>query len=152
MIDSTEAYRSRHLSHEELISKIQPNDTLAFGSWMGQPHGFMRSLAKASSKLEPLFVITTPGIWRWRITQSSPTSFASPGSWDRSNERPNASSAMCFTPQLNMPMLTRLYVQIRLQTMSSFAAAPMDERGYFNLVPFLELDKRRLKIFFPQFC
>jgi hypothetical protein len=40
MISLTEAYRSRLLSHEELISKIQANDTLAFGSWMGQPHGF----------------------------------------------------------------------------------------------------------------
>ena len=28
----------------ELIAKIQPGDTLALGTWMGQPHGLMRAL------------------------------------------------------------------------------------------------------------
>src|SRR5256886_1054350 len=43
-----------------MISKIQPADTLTLGSWMGQPHGFMRALAKVASKIDPLYVITAP--------------------------------------------------------------------------------------------
>src|SRR6185436_6505970 len=60
MTNAPDLYRSRLLTNEELISKIRPGDTLGLGSWMGQPHGLMKALAKASPKIDPLYVITAP--------------------------------------------------------------------------------------------
>src|SRR5438552_4765797 len=60
MTNPSDLYRARLVSHEELISKIKPGETLGLGSWMGQPHGFMRALAKFGTKIDPLYVITAP--------------------------------------------------------------------------------------------
>ena len=39
----TQAYRSRRITHEELLAQLRPNDAIALGSWLGQPHGLMRA-------------------------------------------------------------------------------------------------------------
>ena len=44
MNDLDRAYRSRLVTHEELIGRMKPGDALSFGTWMGQPHGVMRTL------------------------------------------------------------------------------------------------------------
>src|ERR1043166_8917237 len=60
MTGAAELYRARLLANEELIAKIQPGDTLALGTWMGQPHGFMLSLTRFGANIAPLYVITAP--------------------------------------------------------------------------------------------
>ena len=57
---AADQYRSRLVSYEELISKIRPGDDLVLATWMGQPHGFMRALAKLGSKLDPLYIGSSP--------------------------------------------------------------------------------------------
>jgi acyl-CoA hydrolase len=132
MIDPTEAYRSRLLSHEELLSKIQANDTLAFGSWMGQPHGFMRSLVKAGPKLDPLFVITTPASGVGELLNQSNiiclTSFMGP--FERAAQRQQRN--VFYTPT----QYADAYRAVRTNAPPNFVivrAAPMDASGYFNL-------------------
>ena len=60
MSTANELYRVRLVSYEELISKIKSGNSVAFGTWMGQPHGAMRALAKFGGKLDPLYVTTAP--------------------------------------------------------------------------------------------
>src|SRR6266705_5953923 len=60
MSAATDLYRSRLVSYEELISKIKSGNSVALGTWMGQPHGAMRALAEFGGKLDPLYVTTAP--------------------------------------------------------------------------------------------
>jgi len=54
MSTPSELYHARLVSGEELVAKIHPGDHLALGTWMGQPHGFMRVLTKLGTHLDPL--------------------------------------------------------------------------------------------------
>ena len=43
----TAGYRSRLITHEELIARFRPGNVITLGTWMGQPHGVTRSAGAA---------------------------------------------------------------------------------------------------------
>ena len=60
MSDFDRAYRSRLVTHEELVGRMRPGDVLSLGTWMGQPHGVMRALVRHGRHLDPLHVFCSP--------------------------------------------------------------------------------------------
>jgi len=132
MSNTSDLYRSRLLSNDDLISRIRPGDILALGSWMGQPHGFMRALSKVASKIDPLYVITAPASGAGELL-SSPnviclTGFMGPV--ERAAQRNHRN--VFYTPT----QYADAYRAIRVNPPPRFIivrAAPLDERGYFNL-------------------
>jgi hypothetical protein len=53
MTDPHCAYRSRLVTHEELIARMKPGDALSFGTWMGGKKG--TQLFYGQKELRPLF-------------------------------------------------------------------------------------------------
>jgi acyl-CoA hydrolase len=115
-----------------LISKIRPGDTLGLGSWMGQPHGLMRALAKTATNIDPIYVITAPASGSGELLNSpnviSLTGFMGPV--ERAAQRNHGN--VFYTPT----QYADAYRAIRTNPPPAFIvvrAAPLDERGYFNL-------------------
>jgi len=132
MTTFADIYRSRLVSHEELISKIQPGNTVAFGTWMGQPHGIMRSLTKFGAKIDPLYVNTAPASGAGELlNQPNIICFSSfMGPYERAAKRELRN--VFYTPT----HYSDAYQAIRTNPPPNFLivrAAPMDERGFLNL-------------------
>jgi acyl-CoA hydrolase len=132
MTDVHDLYRSRLVSYEELISKIRPGDDLVLATWMGQPHGFMRALAKLGSKLDPLYVGSSPASGAGELLMQPNvvcfTGFMGPVERMAQRERRN----VFYTPI----HYTDVYRSLRCGPPPDFLivrTAPMDERGYLNL-------------------
>jgi acyl-CoA hydrolase len=126
------AYRSRLVSHEDLISRLRPGDTLAFGTWMGQPHGVLRALAKYGQNVDPLYAFLSPtsdaGEFLKQPNIRCVSGFLGP--WERAARRERNNVAYVPTQYTDARKGTRTnrppdYLLVRV--------APMDERGYFNL-------------------
>ena len=60
MSHHAEVYRSRLVSYEELVARIQPGSSLLLGTWLGQPHGMMRALCRFGQHIDRLYVSTSP--------------------------------------------------------------------------------------------
>src|ERR1043166_1865808 len=132
MTGAAELYRARLLANEELIAKIQPGDTLALGTWMGQPHGFMLSLTRFGANIAPLYVITAPASGAGELlNQPNIICFSSfLGPYERAARRDQHN--VFYTPT----HFSDGYQAVRTNLPPNFLiirAAPMDERGFINL-------------------
>lgn len=132
MSNPSELYRARLLSYEQLISKIKSGDSLTLGTWMGQPHGFMRALAKLGTHLDPLYLMTAPASDAGEIlNRPNIICFSSfMGPYERAARRDQKN--VFFTPM----HYSDAYHSIRLSPPPEFLVvrtAPMDDRGFINL-------------------
>jgi acyl-CoA hydrolase len=132
MSAASELYRSRLVSNEELIARIHPGDHLALGTWMGQPHGFMRALARLGTHLDPLYVTTAPASGAGDLLMQPHimclTGFMGP--FERAAQR--SLRNVCYTPT----HYSDAYHSLRAHPPAEFLvvrSAPMDERGFLNL-------------------
>src|SRR5262249_2434409 len=128
-----EAYRSRLVSHEELISRLRPGDALVFATWMGQPHGIVRALGKYGQNIDPLHVHFSPvsvaaGEFLKQPNIRCVSAFLGP--WERAAQSERNNVAYVPTQYTDVRRGVRAnrppdYFLVRV--------APMDERGCFNL-------------------
>jgi acyl-CoA hydrolase len=132
MSDFGREYRSKQITHEELIGKIKPGHTLVFGTWMGQAHGVMRALARFGQNIDPLYVSIAPasdaGEFLLQPNVHCTTGFLGPHERAARRERKNVS----YTPT----QYTDAYRAVRVNRPADFyflRVAPLDERGRFNL-------------------
>jgi len=132
MSSTTDLYALRLVSKEELIAKIKSGDTLALGSWMGQPHGFMRALTKNSTGIDPLYIIAAPASGAGELLNQPNviclTGFMGP--FERAARRDQRN--VFYTPT----QYADAYRAVRTNPPPNFVivrAAPIDERGFFNL-------------------
>jgi len=132
MSAATELYRSRLVSYEELISKFKSGNSVALGTWMGQPHGAMRALAKFGGKIDPLYVTTAPASAAGEfLNQPNIVCFSGfLGPFERAARRDQRN--VFYTPT----HYSDAYQTVRANPPPDFLivrAAPMDERGFLNL-------------------
>ena len=132
MSTAAELYRYRLTSSEELIGKIHSGDHLALGTWMGQPHGFMRDLAKLGGHLDTLYVATSPASGSGELLDQPNvvclTAFM--GAYERIAQRNRRN--VFYTPT----HYSDASQGIRANPPPEFLIArssPMDERGFLNL-------------------
>jgi acyl-CoA hydrolase len=132
MSDFERAYRSRLVTHEELIGRMKPGDTLSFGTWMGQPHGVMRTLVQHGQHLDPLHVFCSPASDVGELLALPNvlcvSSFLGPAERAAQRDRGNVS----YIPM----QYTDAHKGVRTNRPADFylvRAAPMDERGFFNM-------------------
>jgi acyl-CoA hydrolase len=132
MSDLERAYRSRLVTHEELVGRMKPGDALSFGTWMGQPHGVMRALVRHGRHLDPLYVFTSPAsdVGELLVLPNihCVSSFLGPAERAAQRDRCNVS----YIPT----QYTDYQKSLRVNRPADFylvRAAPMDERGFFNL-------------------
>ena len=132
MTDVHALHSSRLVSYEELISKIRPGDDLVLATWMGQPHGFMRALAKLGSKLDPLYIGSSPASGAGELLmQPNVICFSGfMGPVERMAQRDLHN--VFYTPT----HYTDVYRALRCGPTPDYLVvrtAPMDERGFLNL-------------------
>jgi acyl-CoA hydrolase len=132
MTDLDRSYRSRLVTHEELIGQMKPGDALSFGTWMGQAHGVMRALVRHGRHLAPLHVFCSPASDVGELLElpniHCVSSFLGPAERAAQRDRGNVSYIpMQYTDGCKL---------VRMNRPADFylvRAAPMDERGFFNL-------------------
>src|SRR5262245_452490 len=132
MSDLERAYRSRLVTHEELVAQMKPGDALSFGTWMGQPHGVMRALVRHGRHLDPLHVFCAPasdvGELLMLPNVHCVSSFLGPAERAAQRDRGN----VAYIPT----QYTDYQKSLRLNRPADFylvRPAPMDQRGFFNL-------------------
>jgi acyl-CoA hydrolase len=132
MSDLDRAYRSRLVTHEELVGRMKPGDALSFGTWMGQAHGVMRALVRHGQHLDPLYVFCAPasdvGELLLQPNVHCVSSFLGPAERAAQRDRGNVT----YVPT----QYTDYQKSLRTNRPADFylvRAAPMDERGFFNL-------------------
>jgi acyl-CoA hydrolase len=132
MSEFDRAYRARLVMHEELIGRMRPGDALSFGTWMGQPHGVMRALMRYGRHLDPLYVFTSPASDAGELLAlpnvRCVSSFLGPA--ERAAQRDFGNVAYLPT------QYTDYQKYVRTSRPADFylvRAAPMDDRGFFNL-------------------
>jgi acyl-CoA hydrolase len=132
MSDLDHAYRSRLVTHEELVGRMKPGDALSFGTWMGQPHGVMRALTRHGRHLDPLHVFCSPASDVGELLAlpnvHCVSSFLGPAERAAQRDRGNVS----YIPT----QYTDAHKSVRTNRPADFylvRVAPMDERGFFNL-------------------
>jgi acyl-CoA hydrolase len=132
MSELDRAYRSRLVTHEELVGLMKPGDALSFGTWMGQPHGVMRALVRHGQRLDPLYVFTSPASDVGELLALSNvhcvSSFLGPA--ERAAQRDQGNVAYIPTQYTDYQRFLRTN---RPADFYLVRAAPMDERGFFNL-------------------
>jgi acyl-CoA hydrolase len=132
MSDPNRAYRARLVTHEELIGWMKPGDALSFGTWMGQPHGVMRALMRHGRHLDPLYVFTSPASDVGELLMlpniHCVSSFLGPA--ERAAQRDRGNVAYIPTQYTDYQKFVRTN---RPADFYLVRAAPMDERGFFNL-------------------
>src|SRR5215468_10733548 len=132
MSDLDRAYRSRLVTHEELIARMKPGDALSFGTWMGQPHGVMRALVRHGRHLDPLHVFCSPASDVGELLAlpnvHCVSSFLGPA--ERAAQRDRGNVAYIPTQYTDYQKFLRTN---RPADFYLVRAAPMDERGFFNL-------------------
>jgi acyl-CoA hydrolase len=128
----TDAYRHRLTSHDALIERLRPGDCLSLGTWMGQPHGLNRALARLAPAIDPLYVSVAPAsAYGEFLNQANITCLSGfLGPFERAARRDRQNVAYTPTQYTDSARAVRTnpppdYVIVR--------TAPMDERGYFNL-------------------
>jgi acyl-CoA hydrolase len=128
----TRAYCARRVTHDELLAQLRPGNSLALGSWLGQPHGLMRALTRLPAEVDPLYVAVSPTSAHGEfLTQANVRCLSTfLGPFERSARREGRHIA--FTPT----QYTHASRSIRVNRPPDyfiFRAAPPDERGRFNL-------------------
>jgi acyl-CoA hydrolase len=125
-------YRAKCVSHEELVRRLKPGDALTFATWMGQPQGVLRALAKYGRDVDPLYLHLSPS---WDVgdllLQSNvhcTSGFLGP--WERAARRERD----------NVSYVPTQYTDVRRGVRANRSpdyflhrVAPPDERGRFNL-------------------
>jgi acyl-CoA hydrolase len=132
MSDFNRIYRSRLVTHEELVGRMKPGDSLSFGTWMGQPHGVMRALVRYGRHLDPLYIFCAPasdvGELLTLPNVRCVSSFLGPA--ERAAQRDHGNVSYIPT------QYTDYHRFLRTSRPADFylvRVAPMDERGFFNL-------------------
>ena len=132
MSDLTAGYRSRLVTHEELIARFRPGNVITLGTWMGQPHGVTRSLGQFGREIDPLYVSVSPASAHGEFLNQPHvrclSTFLGPYERATHRERQNVS----FTPL----QYTDSFKSVRTNRPPDYLivrTAPMDERGCFNL-------------------
>jgi acyl-CoA hydrolase len=125
-------YRSRLITHEELIARFRPGNVITLGTWMGQPHGVTRALGQLGREIDPLYVSASPasgpGAYLNQPHVRCLSTFLGPH--ERSARREQ--QAVSFTPL----QYTDAFKSVRTNRPPDYLivrTAPMDERGCFNL-------------------
>jgi acyl-CoA hydrolase len=128
----TEAYRRRLISHDALLERLRPGDCLSLGTWMGQPHGLNRALAKLPPEIDPLYVSISPASAYGEFLNQANIACLSGflGPFERAAHRNRRNVAYTPTQYTDAARSVRTnrppeYVVVR--------TSPMDDRGYFNL-------------------
>jgi acyl-CoA hydrolase len=131
MTSIAEAYRSKLISHEELIAKMKPGDAVTLGIWFGQAMGVMRALSQYARNIDPLYIsishATANGEFLLMPNIRCQSSFLGP--YERA-ARQKHGNVSYFPTQF-----TDAYRSVRTNRPPDFfirRMAPMDERGYFN--------------------
>jgi acyl-CoA hydrolase len=132
MSDFDRAYRSRLLTHEELVGLMKPGDALSLGTWMGQPHGVMRALVRHGRHLDPLYVLSSPASDVEELIALPNVHCVSTffGPAERAAQRDGGN--VSYIPL----QYTDAHRWVRTTRPANFfivRAAPMDERGFFSL-------------------
>ena len=128
----TAGYRSRLITHEELIARLRPGNVITLGTWMGQPHGVTRALGQLGPEIDPLYVSASPasgpGDYLNQPHVRCLSTFLGPHERAARRERQHVS----FTPL----QYTDAFKSVRTNRPPDYLivrTAPMDERGCFNL-------------------
>jgi acyl-CoA hydrolase len=132
MSNLTDLYRSRLVSHEELIGRFQPGNSITLGTWMGQPHGFMQALARLGRDIDPLYVSSSPASAHGEFLSQPNVRCLSTflGHYERTARRQRQN--VTFTP-LQYTDARKSVRSNRPPDYLVVRAAPLDERGFFNL-------------------
>jgi acyl-CoA hydrolase len=132
MSDFSDAYRRRLITHEELIARLRPGNSLTLGTWMGQPHGLLRALDRLGRGIDPLYVFASPasgyGEFLKQPNVRCLSTFLGPYERAARRERQNVS----YTPA----QYTHAATSVRANRPPDYViirTAPMDDRGAFNL-------------------
>src|SRR5262249_15357235 len=132
MSDLDRAYRSRLVTHEELVGRMKPGDVLSLGTWMGQPHGVMRALVRHGRHLDPLYVFCAPASDVGDLLQMPNvhcvSSFLGPA--ERAAQRDRGSVSYIPTQYTDYQKFVRT---TRFADFYLVRAAPMDQPGFFTL-------------------
>jgi acyl-CoA hydrolase len=132
MSDFDRAYRSRLVTHEELVGRMKPGDVLSFGTWMGQAHGVMRALVKHGRHLDPLHIFCAPASDVGELLAlpnvHCTSSFLGPA--ERAAQRDRGNVTYIPTQYTDYNKFVR---SSRPADFYCVRAAPMDGRGFFNL-------------------
>jgi acyl-CoA hydrolase len=132
MSDIDRAYRSRLVTHEELVGQMKPGNALSFGTWMGQPHGVMRALIRFGRHLDPLYVFCSPASDVGELLAlpnvHCVSSFLGPA--ERAAQRDHGNVTYIPTQYTDYNRFVRTNHPADFYLVR---AAPMDERGFFNL-------------------
>jgi acyl-CoA hydrolase len=128
----TAGYRSRLITHEELIARFRPGNVITLGTWMGQPHGVTRSLGHLGREIDPLYVSVSPASAHGEFLSQPHVRCLSTflGPYERAARRERQNVA--FTPL----QYTDAFKSVRTNRPPDYLivrTAPMDERGCFNL-------------------
>jgi len=132
MSNFTDLYRSRLVSHEELIARLRPGNSITLGTWMGQPHGFMQALARFGREIDPLYVTSSPASAHGEFLSQSNVHCLSTflGSYERAARRQRRN--VIFTP-LQYTDAGKSVRNNRPPDYLVLRTAPLDEHGCFNL-------------------
>jgi acyl-CoA hydrolase len=125
-------YRSKRITHEELIARLKPGDLVSFGTWLGQSYGVMRAIAQYGRGIDPLYVSISHATGAAEFLELPNvyclSSFLGPFERTARRNRQN----VFYTPM----QYTDAYQAVRANRPIDFLVkhvTPMDERGYFNL-------------------
>jgi acyl-CoA hydrolase len=127
----TDAYRSRLVSHEELVARIMPGSSLLFGTWMGQPHGVMRALVQFGGPIDPLYVSTAPACAVGELLHQPNVQCSSTflGTHERAARADHGNVA--YVPLQYTD--ARKLIRARPPDYAMVRVAPLNDRGRFNL-------------------
>jgi acyl-CoA hydrolase len=128
----TDLYRSRLTTQEELIAQMRPGSFITLGTWIGQPHGFMQALARYGRQIDPLYVSSSPASAHGEFLSQPNIHCYSTflGPYERAARRQG--HKVVYTPV----QYTDARKSVRSNRPPDYLivrAAPLDERGYFNL-------------------
>lgn len=125
-------YRSKRITHEDLIARIKPGNLISFGTWIGQPYGIMRALGQYGQEIDPLYVSisTAPAAGEFLNQPNIRCLSSFLGPFERAARRDQDN--LSYTPIQYTDARRALRVN-RPADFFMFRVAPMDERGYFNL-------------------
>jgi acyl-CoA hydrolase len=131
MTNLADLYRSKRITHDELVARLKPGDTVLFGIWFGQALGVMEALKRLPPKIDPLYVAlshaTAQGEFLSQPHVRCQSSFLGPSERAARREHDNVS----YVPT-HFTDATRSVQMIRPPEFFVRRVAPMDERGYFN--------------------
>jgi acyl-CoA hydrolase len=130
MSNFADAYRSKRITHQELIARMKPGDAVTFGIWQGQALGVMAALRCYGRDIDPLHIAishaTAEGEFLSQPNIRCQSSFLGPSERAARREVQNVfyiPTQFTDGPRVAQALPPDFFVR---------RVAPMDERGFFN--------------------